>query len=149
MTDDGGVWVKIDGENIQGKILQVVRATDATDRSTTSTSFVDASLSITITPQKNDSSIMLIYLVLIQTGSNIPLHIQITDSANTAISGAENGVFRTNAGTFLGIANVIGYDSPATLLATTYKARFMVGGGTGSLLNSYNTGQLYAIEVSA
>jgi hypothetical protein len=35
-----------------GKILQVVRATDSTNRSTTSTSFVDATLSVTISPTK-------------------------------------------------------------------------------------------------
>ena len=132
-----------------GKVLQIVRATDATARSTSSTSFVDASLSVTITPQKNTSTILLFYSVLIQTGSNIPLHTQITNAADTAISGAENAVFRNNAGTFLGVSTIIGYDSPATLSATTYKARFKVGGGTGSLNNDSNTGQLYAIEVSA
>ncbi|HEY7821527.1 MAG TPA: hypothetical protein VIG24_01775, partial [Acidimicrobiia bacterium] len=68
-TDSGFLWYDSnstpaapkfwDGSTFQaltsGKILQVVRATDGTNRTTTSTSFVDASISVTITPQKNDS----------------------------------------------------------------------------------------------
>jgi hypothetical protein len=44
-----------------GKILQIVRATDSTNRSTTSTSFADVTgMSVTITPQKSTSSILVL-----------------------------------------------------------------------------------------
>jgi len=140
-------------EHIDGlpqTVLQIVRATDTTTRSTTSTSFVDASISVTITPTKNDSSILVVYSAFVEAPSNVFIDAQITNASNTALSGAENGRFKANAGGVLQVmATLIGYDSPATLAATTYKTRFKVQSGTGYLQNSINTGQLYAIEVSA
>ncbi len=51
---DGAAWQAIAG----GKILQVVRATDSTSRSTTSTSFVDVTgMTVTITPQDQTVSL--------------------------------------------------------------------------------------------
>ena len=133
-----------------GKVLQVVRATDSTTRSTTSTSFVDASISVTITPQKNDSLILIIYSAFVEAPSNVFTDVQITNASNTAISGAENARFKASAGGTLQIqGTLIAYDSPATLSATTYKTRFKVQSGTGFLQNAINTAQMFAIEVSA
>jgi hypothetical protein len=140
-----------------GKILQIVRATDATNRSTTSTSFVDASISVTITPQKNDSAILLIHVFRFQHARNatdVYGGTQITDASNNPISGAETtrmGYFGTNLNQQVyHHATVIGYATPATTSATTYKARFRADlGGTAELINATNTGQMYAIEVSA
>jgi hypothetical protein len=135
-----------------GKILQIVRATDTTLRQTTSTSFVDASISVTITPQKNDSAILVLSVSSAQAGANNSMGIQITDNSNNALSGAEQmfiGVTATNASETHSVV-VLGRDTPATTNATTYKLRFRVGsGGTASLNVNSNTGQLYAIEVSA
>jgi hypothetical protein len=141
-------------DDLPAKVLQVVRATDATTRTTTSTSFVDASISVTITPQKNDSAILLIWTVtLAHTDTADFARLSITDSSNNAISGAE--------GSFLGSSNItnhrinaqqtmIAYSTPATTSPTTYKGRFRVNAsGTASLVNATNTGQLYAFEVSA
>jgi hypothetical protein len=141
-----------------GKILQIVRATDSTNRSTTSTSFVDASLSVTITPQKNDSAIILIGNFLLELsasgGAFARGNLIITDSSNNAISGATGGVDRI--GIFAGTTNrsrvtLIAYSTPATDLATTYKIRFSAGepNATAALNNSESVAQIYAIEVSA
>ena len=79
---------------------------------------------------------------------------QITDSSDVAISGAENqlvGLFSSAIRNF-GHVTVIGYDSPATTSATTYKGRFAVqdaGGLTNNVQNDFNTGQLFALEISA
>jgi hypothetical protein len=140
-----------------GKVLQVVRATDATNRSTTSTAFVDASLSVTITPQKSTSAIILIHVFRFQHNRNatdVYGGTQITDASNNPISGAETtrmGYFGTSANQqVFHHGTVIGYATPATTSATTYKARFRVEiGGTAELINATNTGQLFAIEVSA
>lgn len=137
-----------------GKILQIVRATDATIRSTTSTSYVDASLSVTITPQKSDSAIILIWsLAILVTDASSYGQVGITDNSNNAISGAERvviGVF-TGGSSFNDGIVLIGYSTPATTSATTYKARFARNFGTGTITleNASHTGQLYAIEVSA
>jgi hypothetical protein len=136
-----------------GKILQIVRATDATDRSTTSTSFVDASISVTITPQKSDSAILLFWAFVVNKGAAVEeAFLQITDASNNGISGANNSSAGTGAANFFIAQQIlIGYATPATTSATTYKGRFR--SALGTTLNLFNSsrsnGQLYAIEVSA
>jgi hypothetical protein len=145
------VW----GAVAAGKILQIVRATDTTTRSTTSTSFVDASISVTITPQKNNSAIIVVLAAEMQLSGAVGTYggYQITDASNNALSGAEElrvGL-RPDGGDLLDIMIIFGYSTPATTNATTYKARFRrnFGSGTVWLMGANTTTQLYAIEVGA
>jgi hypothetical protein len=134
-----------------GKILQIVRATDATTRTTTSTSFVDASISVTITPQKEDSALIIVHNCrLFMAEANFIL-TQITDASNNALSGAQAGQYGVaSAVNKFAMQTLIGYATPATTSPVTYKVRFRVfSGGTASIQNADATGQLYAIEVSA
>lgn len=133
-----------------GKILQVVRATDATNRTTTSTSMVDASISVTITPQKNTSAILLIWHVLLVANGLSTTETQITDTSNNTISGAPRGRFTHAGNGYGGMLTNIAYATPATTVATTYKGRFLNNlGSTTTLDNANNIGQFYAIELSA
>ena len=134
-----------------GKVLQVVRATDTTLRSTTSTSFVDVTgMSVTITPQKSTSAVLLISSVRALAPNNSYIEIQITDSSNNAISGANSHAFGVNATIPVSVMTVIAYATPATTSATTYKLRFRsFNGSTAEIQNANATGQMYAIEVSA
>ena len=132
-----------------GKILQVVRATDATQRTTTSTSFTDASISVTITPSRNDSSVFLLYSGRVVPANNAYVYMQITDASNNAISGAEAYEVGVNASSFSAPVTITGYATPATTSATTYKVRYRVNSGTGTLVNNNNTAEMYAFEVSA
>jgi len=135
-----------------GKILQIVRATDSTQRTTTSTSFVDASISVTITPQKNDSAVLLLWSAsFFRVAANEYLLAAITDNSNNVLSGAErSGLGSTAAAELLCTVVLVGYATPATTSATTYKGRFRSStGNTVRLDNSTTTAQLYAIEVSA
>jgi hypothetical protein len=133
-----------------GKILQVVRATDSTDRSTTSTSLTDASISVTITPTKDTSDIMLVWSSLAFGPASATIAHAITDNSDNPISGAELQQFTNRfANTVLVPMIVIGYASPATTSATTFKGRFRTQSGTTQIANSQTTGQLFAIEVSA
>jgi len=143
-----------------GKILQIVRATDSTRRTTTSTSYVDVTgMSVTITPQKNTSAIIIIASFIANfdrvTTTNFNANFQLTDSSNNGISGAQGhniGIGRTSTNIQLLVGqNLIGYDTPATINATTYKMRFKVDGASTdiALNNDNSTGQMYAIEVSA
>lgn len=141
-----------------GKILQIVRATDSTNRSTTSTSAVDASISVTISPTKSDSALILLWSFSWRGSASVDstyVYFQITDSSNNAISGAEKnegGASFTGTGTRYTSAPavLVAYATPATTSAVTYKGRFFVDPSvTNTILNGVNTGQLYAIEVSA
>ena len=134
------------------RILQVVRATDSTDRTTTSTSFVDANISVTITPTSTDSDILLIWLLShrVETANAIGKY-RITDSSNNSISGAESALAGLIATTRnYSSMTLIGFDSPATTSATTYKGRFSAeSGATVEIENGLRTGQLFALEISA
>jgi hypothetical protein len=145
-----------------GKVLQVVRATDATDRTTTSTSFVDATSSVTITPQKSDSAVLVVASFQANPSSasqpNIQQFFQITDSSNNAISGGQgSSLGGVDDSAFSGTRSysshqiIWAYATPATTSATTYKLRFRAQNAnmTAKLSNSESTGQMYAIEVSA
>jgi hypothetical protein len=157
MNDTFGSKLDIAG----GKILQIVRATDSTVRSTTSTSYVDATgMSVTITPQKNNSAIILIAACLVGANSSTDQtesRYQIADASDNATSGTEGLFVGTNNLTGTGTRNfrqyltLIGYATPATTDPTTYKLRFRAGVSTTTALvfNADATGQMYAIEVSA
>jgi len=143
------------------KIIQVVRATDASQRSTTSTSFTDVNLSVTITPTKATSSVYLMAFVFVQqnrtTGTDSYGVLQITDNSNNAISGAEaTGIGEENysfSGTtrFRNAASLLAVSTPATTSATTYKLRFRSEVATTSTIirGNASTSQLIAIEVGA
>jgi hypothetical protein len=133
-----------------GKVLQVVRATDTTLRSTSSTSFVDASISVTITPTKNTSTILVLWAASVYVASSSAGYQQISDSANVALNGAEGGGFANLGESMDATQFIVGYSTPATTSATTYKGRFRVHAGSGFVIdNTQNTGQLIALEISA
>ena len=128
-------------------VVQIVRATDTVNRSTTSGSFVDANISVTITPNSASNNIMIVWVAYV--GQTNYGYLQITDSSNVAIAGAEGmgtGSFGS-VSTLYDQLTTIGYDSPATTSPVTYKGRFRRNSGTAYIFNGSNTGQLFAIEV--
>lgn len=145
---NGSAW-----ETLGGKILQVVRATDTTDRSTTSTSFTDSGLSVTITPKKSTSAILLISVFgATKTGAD-GVRFILTDNSNNAISGTDpigGAIYSSNSMSFSSMQTLIGYATPSTTLAVTYKLRFASSlGGAAELFNGTIRSQLFAIEVAA
>jgi len=133
-----------------GKILQIVRATDSTSRSTTSTSYVDVTgMSVTITPQKSDSAVLLVCTVQLSPAGGWLTFLQITDSSNNGISGAQDNRYGINTGSEQRAVTLMAYSTPATTSATTYKLRFKTQSGTTAINNDFSTGQMFAIEVSA
>ena len=134
-----------------GKILQVVRATDSTTRTTTSTSYVDVTgMSVTISPIKNTSAVIVLasFDAIARSGSGTAT-FAITDSSNVALSGAEARGVDDDA--FRVPVTILGYSTPATTSATTYKLRFLAytSGGNAEAINGTTIGQMYAIEVGA
>jgi len=145
-----------------GKILQIVRATDTSSRSTTSTTYIDVTgMAVTITPQKSDSAILIIsncFLALNNSTDNVLKgRLQLTDASNNSLSGAEGNEFGvtnlTGTGTrqFRSYVTMLARSTPATTSAVTYKmrAKSETANVTTVIPNNIVTGQMYAIEVSA
>jgi hypothetical protein len=148
--------------NLRGafRVLQVIRDTDTTDRNTTSTSLTDVTgVSVTITPQATTSNIMLIatftaLIVNSSTGLNEGI-FAITDSSNNIISGGNTTVgtfnYSQSSGFFYSPVTLIGFASPNSVAAQTYKLRFasVAANTTTYVTGAGATTQLYAIELSA
>jgi hypothetical protein len=146
-----------------GKILQIVRATDTTSRSTTSISYVDITgVTVSITPQKNTSAIWVIVLGqavnqwTASDGQRRGLY-RLLDEGNTVMSSAENvrfgNVNMTGTGTRQEFVPFVmsGYATPATTSTKTYRAQFCRDGDNVTVLlrGDLVTTQIFAIEVSA
>jgi hypothetical protein len=147
-----GTLLKAEG----GKILQIVRATDVTSRSTSSTSFVDVTgMSVTITPQVS-TSIILVWAIFFGSGGGSVAgdrgKYQITLADNSTLSGAESSFLGSTAyiENIQSQISLLGRHAPASTAAITYKMRFgtTAGSATATIGNNTNTGQVYAIEVS-
>ena len=124
-----------------GSILQVVSATDSTERSTTSTSFGTSSntLSVAITPNTSTSKI----LVMVNTGvfkatGGSGFVTIYRNSTNLGGSGGmaqfQQAVYSSTCITYL--------DSPATTSSTTYQLYFKSSDSNPAYINSNNGGGL-------
>lgn len=109
----------------QGTILQTVEsANDTTLRSTTSTTFVDSGLTLTITPQATTNKILCVYTINgYVAGSATGLGIRLLRGASTAVGvDYDNGYGSASGNAFNTMLYYI--DSPATTSATTYKIQY-------------------------
>jgi hypothetical protein len=132
-----------------GKVLQVVTATDLTQRSTTSTSFVTGSntLSVSITPSSVSSKIFVIVTTV--AGQNT-----VSRSAKFSLYRDSTSInyFQCND-----TSNILYYplcisnlDSPATTSAITYQLYFATDGvGTNTINSGSSKGSITAFEIGA
>ena len=129
---------------IVGQVIQVVTATDSTQRSTTSTSFVTGSntLSVTITPASSSNKIFLIATTSVYTTSQA----RYTIYKGATNLGSSDGLSDKQGGDWTSVA--MSYlDSPATTSATTYQVYFKSATAGTSYLNNTATASLTAFEI--
>ena len=135
-----------------GKILQSVSATDATERTTTSTSFITISntLTVNITPSATSSKVFVFLSTSVysnQTNKSVYLTIY-RDSTNL---GNAQGLIRFldqgNTGGGAGTCGLL--DSPNTTSQVTYQAYLRCDSGAGGNINANTPGFITAFEVSA
>jgi hypothetical protein len=113
-----------------GKILQVVNATYSTETGSSSSTFADTGLTVTITPTSSSSKI----LVLVnQAGcwkvtNNTYLFLRLL-RGSTSIVDFERlaGYTNSTAANAIGSCSLSYLDSPATTSATIYKTQFASG----------------------
>ena len=137
-----------------GKVLQVVQGTDSTERTTTSTSFVSATLNVSITPSSTSNKI-LIMVSCTGYNTNGDRNIYTIDRSGTDLSGG-NGFLTSQFGYVAAQAEAgqvsFNYlDSPSTTSSTTYTLHHKLkssGTGTASINWQSTVGTIIAMEIS-
>ena len=135
-----------------GKVLQVVTATDSTARSTTSASYVTASntLSISITPSSASSKIFLIFNGAFYS-SNEGLYTFFRDSTNLATNA--NACFAFFKGVSYGSLDTLQMgmsflDSPSSTSALTYQVYLRRGASGTAYINNDSNSVITAFEIA-
>jgi hypothetical protein len=139
-----------------GKVLQVVSATDNTSRTTSSTSFVTASntLSVSITPSSASSKIFVMASTCLFNSTNQTYSTAtiFRDSTNLGNSNLGMGTVWSAASSTPNFPFTMHFlDSPSSTSALTYQVYVKsVGSGTTYLngLDSNNQGALTAFEIA-
>jgi len=134
------------------RILQVIESVnDTTLRSTTSTTFFDSGLTLTITPQASTNKILCVYFVNGYAGGGTTgVGIRLLRGASTAVvSDLDNGYGSASGNAF----NTMFYyiDAPATTSATTYKIQYNRNqGASTAYMNAAATpvSRFFAMEIS-
>ena len=129
-----------------GKILQVVSTTYSTQASSTSTTYSDSGLTLSITPSATTSRIAVFVsqpIALIHTqGQELYMNMNIVRGSTqlmenrmlfrAAAYGAESAIYTAWAPTYV--------DSPSTTSSTTYKCQFKNSGGVGTAYTQIGNG---------
>jgi len=132
------------------RVLQVVSATTSTSTAASSATFVDTTLTVTITPQSNTSKIFVIVnqSLFVDTAGNSST-LRLVRGATVLQS--QSSVIFSGAGNIAGNGSFMYLDSPATTSATTYKTQIAVLVGAGSITAQINNNpaNITVFEISA
>ena len=123
-----------------GGIIQIVQATSDTQTSTTSTSYVDTPLSVSITPKFSTSKILIRYNINVSINSDSNIAFFQIVRGSTAVGNGSQGSNRVKCHSALrgqhsdtnphGVTSGEFLDAPSTTSATTYKIQFRIDGNT-------------------
>ena len=132
------------------RVLQVVAGTTTTVTTTTSATYVDTTLTATITPQSSTSKILVLVTQVIYCDA------VATDTALQLLRGATSLAVTNGMGYGTASSNVTQWalnhlDSPATTSATTYKTQFKRNAGSATLYTQINNNpaNIILLEISA
>ena len=125
-----------------GHVLQVVNATYATVDSTTSSSYVDTGLSLSITPSSASNKILILVNINgLYSSSATVGQFAIANASNTTLLEFEGLTgYSLAAGDSYGETGTNYLHSPSTTSSYTYKIRFRNVAGTGISINQKTTG---------
>jgi len=131
-----------------GQVIQVLGATDTTERTTTSSSFVTASntLSVAITPASISNKFAI--FVNHYAGSNSGYGQYTIAKDGTNLGGSEGmAQYNSGAGSLDGSVSYFYLDSPATTSSITYQAYMKSGSGTQKMGQANRTAQIIVMEI--
>jgi hypothetical protein len=137
-----------------GQVIQVLSATDNTNRTTTSSSFVTGSntLSVTITPSSTSNKIFVIASTCLRTDANSVYAVAtiFRGSTNLGNSNLGMGSIWSTSGTANFPFTMHYLDSPASTSALTYQVYFRAA-NTGTIylngLDPNNQGSITVMEI--
>ena len=139
-----------------GKVLQVLTATDSTQRSTTSATFVTASntLTVDITPSATSSKILIMISTVIGNNTEEAQAISTIFRDSTNLGDATKGMLDTYhyGGTTRQSASLIYLDSPSSTSELTYQlyvTQTVVGGSSVEINYGGATGSIIVMEIGA
>jgi hypothetical protein len=134
-----------------GAVLQVVSATDATGRSTSSTSFVTASntLSVSITPTSASSKIFVVANSSCEiNATNTYMVFTIFRGATNLGNGQGGNILRLSSTQNIYPMALSFLDSPSSTSALTYQVYFKVDGGSATINSGNCVGTITAFEIA-
>jgi hypothetical protein len=137
-----------------GKVLQVVQDEETTGVSSSTATYVDTGLSVTITPSSVSSKVLILVngtCTKTDGNQNTLLNIRLQRDATTAqqLTGYHFYTYST-ALRFRGMFNGAYLDSPATTSAITYKIQINAGGNHSSVTAcDSGTSTIIAMEIGA
>ena len=137
-----------------GKVLQVVSATDSTQRTTTSTSFVTASntLTLSITPSSASNKIFITVTGNLYIDANGGYGLATIFRGATNLGDATYGMASVYAAssTVIGSMSMSVLDSPSTTSATTYQVYIKRYGGNNVYIQEpLGKSSITAFEIEA
>ncbi len=135
-----------------GKVLQVITATDSTERTTSSASFVSASttLSVSITPSNSSNKIYVMANFTGKTGDTGRIFYTIfRDSTNIGSSNGLSILENFSGGVMAVPVNLALLDSPSTTSSTTYEVRMRVENASSTINYTTPLGSITVMEIGA
>jgi hypothetical protein len=137
---------------VGGKVLQVVTATDSTVRTTSSTSFVTASntLSVSITPSSTLNKIFVIANTTFRIDvSSVQAFITIyRDATNLGTATGISNIYSDSGGAIWNPSCISYLDSPSSTSALTYQVYFKTN-SSSARINQDGIGVITAFEIGA
>ena len=135
-----------------GKVLQVVTATDSTNRATTSTSFAlnSSSLTVNITPSATSSKILVFLSCMLYIASSAGRLAIFRDAVNLADDAEDSHAVTDGGGKYYATSGMHVLDSPSSTSEITYQMRFKSESGTStSIVNQGAKGNITVMEIGA
>ena len=134
-----------------GRIIQTVQATDGSNLSSSSTSYVDTGLTASITPGATSSKI----LVLVSMGAfgadaagSGGAYIKLLRDSTDLIIHGSMGAHPTITYIYTAGTSFSYLDSPSSTSSLTYKTQFKSGGGENFVTDNASTASITLLEVS-
>lgn len=127
-----------------GAVLQVVQGTATTSVTSTSTTYVDTTLSASITPSSTSSKILVLVSQAVETyaSNSTIMGLRIVRDSTTLIATTRAWGDNTNAANDLhGTASMMFLDSPASTASLTYKTQFSRAVNSNGAYGNYCTVQ--------